>query len=93
MVSTRVEQQQETVRVPSQPRVVFRTEQVQVTSTVRGADTFNTRIVTVPVQREVFSTRVVDQVQNQERVVKQTRGGGYCGGGGYQKGYGGYQKY
>ncbi|KAF0308412.1 hypothetical protein FJT64_020365 [Amphibalanus amphitrite] len=95
VVRTEVKQVYNTVRVPSQPRVVYRTEVVQVASTVRGADTYNTQIVTVPVQREVYNTRIVDQVQNQERVVTQKRGGGYCGGGGggHAKGYGGYHRY
>ncbi|XP_043193073.1 uncharacterized protein LOC122365699 isoform X1 [Amphibalanus amphitrite] len=93
VVRTEVKQVYNTVRVPSQPRVVYRTEVVQVASTVRGADTYNTQIVTVPVQREVYNTRIVDQVQNQERVVTQKRGGGYCGGGGHAKGYGGYHSY
>ncbi|KAF0291865.1 hypothetical protein FJT64_010087 [Amphibalanus amphitrite] len=92
VVRTEVKQVYNTVRVPSQPRVVYRTEVVQVASTVRGADTYNTQIVTVPVQREVYNTRIVDQVQNQERVVTQKRGGGYCGGGGgHSGGYGGYR--
>ncbi|KAF0296544.1 hypothetical protein FJT64_006023 [Amphibalanus amphitrite] len=90
VVRTEVKQVYSTVRVPSQPRVVYRTEVVQVASTVRGADTYNTQIVTVPVQREVYNTRIVDQVQNQERVVTQKRGGGYCGGG-HSGGYGGYR--
>ena len=92
VVRTEVQQQVQTVRVPGQPRVVYRTEQVQVTSTVPGADTYQTRIVTVPRQREVYNTRVVQRVVNQERVVKQTRGGGYCKGG-YSHGYGGSRYY
>ena len=91
VVRTEVQQAYETVRVPSQPQIVYRTEVVQVASTVRGADTYRTQIVRQPVQREVYHTRVVDQVQNQERVVTHTRGGGYCGGGGHSKGYGGYR--
>ena len=85
VVQTRVQDAVQTVRLPSQPRVIVQTEQVVVSRTVQQPDTFRTQYVTVAVPREVVNTRVVEQVQRQEKIVTQTRGGGYCK---QQTGYG-----
>ncbi|XP_037073524.1 uncharacterized protein LOC119094569 [Pollicipes pollicipes] len=72
VVQTDYQERVQTVRVPSQPQTLVRTQAVVVTSTQRLPDTYTTRVVTVNNPRQVLNTRFVQRVQTQQVVVTQT---------------------